>query len=103
MTREEIFETQKSIILNLIPKEKESAITLTNLVGYTGLKARTVKYIITSLRIEYPVCSQDINGGGYWIAESDQDIKDFLSMMITRRDSYNKSISIMQSHIGEKS
>ena len=36
------------------------------------------------------------------MAESDEDIKGFVKMISRRRDGYNKTIEVMQNHIGEE-
>ncbi len=85
-------------ILELIPTKKEKAITSKELMLITGLKFRVLKEIISNLRNIYPICSKETNGGGYWIAENDSDINDFIYMISRRRDGYNKTIKVMQKH-----
>ena len=68
-------------------------------MNFTGLSFRRLKEIISELRITYPICSRDTNGGGYWLAEDEKDIKEFISMISRRRDGYNKTIAIMENHI----
>ena len=92
----------KERLLNLIPNEKERAITSKELISLTGIKFRQLKILITELRMEYPICSKETEGGGYWMAENDEDIKEFVKMISRRRDGYNKTIEVMQNHIGEE-
>lgn len=89
-------------VLNLIPKKREDAITSKELMNFTGLSFRELKKIISELRITYPICSRETDGGGYWLAEDEKDIKEFISMISRRRDGYNKTIEVMQNHIGEE-
>ena len=89
-------------VLNLIPKKREDAITSKELMNFTGLSFRELKKIISELRIVYPICSRETDGGGYWLAEDERDIKEFISMISRRRDGYNKTIEVMQNHIGEE-
>jgi DNA-binding IscR family transcriptional regulator len=89
-------------VLNLIPKKREDAITSKKLMNFTGLSFRRLKEIISELRIIYPICSRETYGGGYWLAEDERDIKEFISMISRRRDGYNKTIEVMQNHIGEE-
>ena len=86
-------------ILNLIPDSKDNAITGKELMSFTGLTFRQIKEIIAELRMLHPICSRETNGGGYWIAETDEDIKGFVSMISRRRDGYNKTIAVMENHI----
>ena len=89
-------------VLNLIPKKREDAITSKELMNFTGLSFRHLKQIISELRIIYPICSRETDGGGYWLAEDERDVKEFISMISRRRDGYNKTIEVMQNHIGEE-
>ena len=89
----------KEQVLNLIPNNRKNAITSKELMGFTGLKFRELKEIIAQLRIEYPICSRETDGGGYWMAENALDIKEFIAMIGRRRDGYNKTIAIMENHI----
>ena len=89
-------------VLNLIPKKREDAITSKELMNFTGLSFRHLKEIISELRIIYPICSRETNGGGYWLAEDERDIKEFISMISRRRDGYNKTIAIMENHINDE-
>lgn len=89
-------------VLNLIPKKREDAITSKELMNFTGLSFRHLKQIISELRIIYPICSRETNGGGYWLAEDERDIKEFISMISRRRDGYNKTIAIMENHINDE-
>jgi DNA-binding IscR family transcriptional regulator len=89
-------------VLNLIPKKREDAITSKELMSFTGLSFRHLKKIISELRIIYPICSRETDGGGYWLAEDERDIKEFISMISRRRDGYNKTIAIMENHINDE-
>jgi DNA-binding IscR family transcriptional regulator len=89
-------------VLNLIPKKREDAITSKELMNFTGLSFRHLKQIISELRIIYPICSRETDGGGYWLAEDERDIKEFISMISRRRDGYNKTIAIMENHINDE-
>lgn len=89
----------REILLNLIPNEKERAITGRELTALTGIKLRQLKILITELRMDYPICSKETEGGGYWMAESDEDIKEFIKMISRRRDGYNRTIEVMKNHI----
>ena len=89
-------------VLGLIPTKKENAVTSRELMRMTGLKFRELKRIITDLRLEHPICAKETGGGGYWMAENDLDIKEFVSMISRRRDGYNKTIDIMENHIADE-
>ncbi len=97
MTNKKINYTKK--VLSLIPEKQEMAITGERLRNLTGLTNRALKKIISDLRKEYPICSRETNGGGYWMAENDMDIREFINMIIRRRNGYNNTIEIMKNHI----
>ena len=92
-------EQLKEQILKLIPANRSNAITSRELMSFTGLKFRELKEIITELRLLHPICSKETEGGGYWMAQDEKDIKEFVSMISRRRDGYNKTIAIMENHI----
>jgi hypothetical protein len=92
-------EQLKEQVLKLIPDTRSNAITSRELMSFTGLKFRELKEIITELRLLHPICSKETGGGGYWIAEDEKDIKEFIAMIGRRRDGYNKTITIMENHI----
>ena len=89
----------KEIILSLIPQTQEKAIPGRELNRLTHLTSRAVKALITELRVEYPICSKETEGGGYWMAESEQDIIEFVKMIERRRNAHNKTIEVMSHHI----
>lgn len=92
-------EDYKELILSLIPQTREEAISGRELKRLTHLSLRTVKYLITELRVKYPICSKETEGGGYWMAENEHDIIEFIKMIERRRNTYNKTIEIMSHHI----
>jgi len=89
----------KEQVLDLIPNNKDNAISSRDLMNFTGLTFRQLKRIISELRVLYPICSKETDGGGYWMAENDEDIKEFIKMISRRRDGYNKTINVMENHI----
>lgn len=95
-------EQLKERVLKLIPDTRSNAITSRELMSFTGLKFRMLKEIIAELRLLHPICSKETEGGGYWMAEDDGDIKEFVKMISRRRDGYNKTIDIMENHIADE-
>ncbi len=75
------------------------SLTLCFLLNFTELTFRQLKRIISELRVLYPICSKETDGGGYWMPENDEDIKEFIKMISRRRDGYNKTINVMENHI----
>ncbi len=94
-------ENLKSMVLERIPEKKAEAIPSKELQALTGLPLRKLKEVITELRKEYPICSKETDGGGYWIAEDEHDIREFIVMIAKRRDGYNKTINRMQRHLDD--
>ena len=89
----------KQVLLSLLPQNKAKAIPGPELSRLMHLRYRTVKKIIAELRLEYPICSRETEAGGYWMAENEQDIIEFVRMIERRRDAYNKTIQVMSHHI----
>jgi DNA-binding IscR family transcriptional regulator len=94
-------EDLKSMVLELIPSKRAEAIQSKELQARTGLPLRRLKEIITELRKTYPICSKEIDGGGYWMAENKNDIKEFITMIKKRRDGYTQTIKRMQKHLDD--
>jgi len=94
-------ENLKDIVLEQIPNKRVEAIQGKELQTLTGLPLRRLKEVITELRKEYPICSKEIDGGGYWIAENENDIREFIMMIAKRRDGYTKTINRMQRHLDD--
>ncbi len=94
-------ENLKSMVLELIPDKRAEAIQSKELQALTGLPLRKLKEVITELRKEHPICSKETDGGGYWIAENESDIREFIMMIARRRDGYNKTINHMRRHLDD--
>ncbi len=94
-------ENLKNIVLEFIPNKKAEAIQSKELQVLTGLSFRKLKEVITELRKTYPICSKETDGGGYWIAENESDIREFIMMIARRRDGYNKTINRMRRHLDD--
>ena len=94
-------ENLKDIVLEQIPNKRAEAIQGKELQTLTGLPLRRLKEVITELRKEYPICSKEIDGGGYWLAENENDIREFIMMIAKRRDGYTKTINRMQRHLDD--
>jgi len=74
---------------------KSKPIKLSKLNDNVGLSARETKRIISDLRNDYPIVAKETEGGGYWIAESNDDIIEFIQMITRRRDGYDDTIQKM--------
>lgn len=94
-------ENLKSMVLGLIPDKRAEAIQSKELQTLTGLSFRKLKEVITELRKEHPICSKEIDGGGYWIAENENDIREFIIMIAKRRNGYTQTINRMQRHLDD--
>ncbi len=94
-------ENLKSMVLELIPDKKAEAIQSRELQTLTGLSFRKLKEVITELRKEHPICSKETDGGGYWMAENENDIREFIMMIAKRRNGYTKTINRMRRHLDD--
>ena len=94
-------EDLKSMVLELIQDKRAEAIQGKELQARTGLPLRRLKEVITELRKTHPICSKEIDGGGYWMAENRNDIREFIMMITKRRDGYTKTINRRQRHLDD--
>jgi DNA-binding IscR family transcriptional regulator len=94
-------ENLKSMVLGLIPDKRAEAIQSKELQVLTGLPLRKLKEVITELRKEHPICSKETDGGGYWMAENENDIREFIMMIAKRRNGYTQTINRMQRHLDD--
>lgn len=90
----------KRKVMSLIPAGKSNAITTNDLTSHLGCSRRMLKKAILELRAEKPICSKDTGGGGYWIADCDEDIVSFNNVLSARRDTTDATIQKMTEHIG---
>lgn len=94
-------ENLKSMVLERIPNKRAEAIPSRELQALTGLPLRKLKEVITELRKEHPICSKETDGGGYWIAENEDDVREFIMMIAKRRNGYTQTINRMQRHLDD--
>ena len=92
---EKLFKWQ---VLGLISTDRKHPTTTDELTMRIGISVRELKSIIFELRKDFPICSKVIDGGGYWMAEDAEDIRDFISLMESRIWSTKKTIDRMQYH-----
>lgn len=99
--KSEKFEELKMSILNKIQNaNKQYPITSKKLCDEVNISFRILKQCITSLREEYPIVSKETNGGGYWIATTDEEILNFMNMIEARKKGYTETISRVSNFIG---
>lgn len=90
----------KHVLLDIIPKTRESALNMRELADLLGITTRQLKYVIFSMRAEYPICSSDDpKTGGYWLSENQTDIGDTIRMLEHRIESQIKTIKRMRGHL----
>ncbi len=94
-------ENLKEMVLTFIPKRQSDAVPGRELRALTGLSLRKLKQVITELRKTHPICSKETDGGGYWIAENESDVREFIMMIARRRNGYTKTINRMQRHFDD--
>ena len=62
---------------------------------------RELKKVITALREDYAIVSKETDGGGYWIAESEDDILDFIQMIERRKTGYENTLKSMYDFLAD--
>ena len=101
LERGEKMENLKEMVLTFIPKRQSDAVPGRELTALTGLSLRKLKQVITELRKTHPICSRETDGGGYWMAENESDVREFIMMIARRRNGYTKTINRMQRHLDD--
>jgi hypothetical protein len=97
----EKMEYLKEVVLGRIGEDYDNRKTSREIMNSTGLTFRELKEVIVELRKEYPICSTEINGGGYWMAKTSFEVLEFIEMIKRRRDGYNRTIDVMNDHAFE--
>lgn len=88
----------KASVLNEIRNHanKQHTITSRELCSNFNLSFRQLKEVITELRKDgYPIVAKETDGGGYWLAENELDIIDFINMIGRRKRGYEETIVVM--------
>lgn len=99
----EKFEELKMLTYNLIVNASKAKPIKGNQICFElGLPFRVVKQLISSLREEYPIVSKETDGGGYWLAEDNNDIIKFIQMINARRSGYDETIIKMQKFLNNE-
>lgn len=89
----------QEVVLSLLRKGKENKVNLNYIVKLTNISRRQVGYIINELREFYPICSTTLDGGGYWIADCNKDIVDFVKQEEKLIKAHKQNINFMEGHI----
>ena len=97
--KKEEFNDLAELVLGSITGTSENPTTRDELLRRTGLKLRDLKLIIYRLREHYPICSRETDGGGYWIANTDDDVREYIQMLVNRMRGNNTTIKYMLSHL----
>lgn len=96
----EKFEELKILVYNLIKNaSKAHPVKGKTICNDLNLSFRQVKKIISILREEYPIVAKETDGGGYWIAESKEDVINFIVMIKARLLGYDETIHKMRKHL----
>lgn len=87
------FTDEEIIIYNLLKEGYENRITKTEIENMSGIKERKFKEIVKLLRYKgIPICSQIINGGGYWIEWDKHTFGKFVYSQKIELEGYEKSL-----------
>lgn len=84
------------IALEVLPKDKENAVTQTELADRLGITKREVRIVINNLREHYCICS---GNEGYWISNKASDVKEFLMRQDSQIKEMIKTRDYMISHL----
>ena len=95
------FEEICAAVLNEIKNfaSKSKPIKLNTLCKEFSLTRRQMQKIMFELRKTYPIVAKETEGGGYWIAETEDDIVSYIHMMTNRIKGYTETINLMNAHL----
>jgi len=86
-------------ILDLLSHTESNAISGSDIMAYTGLTRREVTDLMVKLRETYPVCSKVHDGGGYWIATTNNEISRYIGQLDRRISGIKRTMALMTEHI----
>lgn len=86
------------LVYSRLPKSQEARISTKELRDQTGLSLRVLKDYIAILRIVHPICTVLGASGGYWIAQTPEEMTDFISRLERRRNTMDTTIRMMREH-----
>lgn len=79
------------IVLSAIPKGKENAMFQKDLVSSLGMPKRDFRWSVNHLRLKgVPICSSP--ECGYWVADTMEDVKEFIKFLNSYVASYMNTI-----------
>lgn len=79
------------IVLSAIPKGKENALFQKDLASSLGMKKREFRWSVNHLRLSgVPICSSP--ECGYWVADTMEDVKEFIRFLNSYVASYMQTI-----------
>ena len=88
------------IVLNkLINTDKYHPIKSKILCEECNITFRRLKQIVKKLRNEYPIVAKETDGGGYWMAKTNDEIISFTNMIEARKNGYEETIFQMHKHL----
>ncbi len=89
------------VLLEILQKHsKENPIVGIDLCSRMNMSRRALKAHITVLReAGYPVVSKETDGGGYWMATTCSEVRDFQIMIYNRMNGYQKTLTTMRNII----
>ena len=80
---------------------KKNPVQGRTLCNEINVSFRELKRIITDLRKDYPIVAKETEGGGYWIAETEDDVIDFIRMIQRHQKGYEETIKTMNSFVAD--
>lgn len=86
-------------VLTRIPSRQALAISVRDICSVTGFTPREVKEAVKRLRGRYPICAKIVGGGGYWMAENELDIQNFIRLIKRRMETFEVTIAKMNDHL----
>ena len=76
-------------------------IKLSTLRQSVNLNRRQIQKVLFELRKTYPIVAKETDGGGYWLAQNEEDVIQYITMMQNRVNGYNETIKLMNNFIAD--
>lgn len=99
---DELDEEKKQAIKKLVgnlPSSEYEAIPSKVLAKQMSISQRMLRTLISDAREFYPICSKLVEGGGYWIANNNEDISRFIRTIQYKIKTQKRTVKRMSRHI----
>lgn len=98
MSEKDKYDYTERTVLSIMPKYRNEAIRLSHVQTLLGLSNREVKMAVQHLREDYPIVFKEKFGGGYWMAENSEQLREAIGILTKRRNALDITIGNLNNH-----